>query len=116
MVAMLSMGSGSLEPPGHRHCKERFHLIADMDAAGTDKQVVIDHLSDKAKYDFGLISRALDKHDQAAFAELMERYREPIYYMLLKMVNCALLALGASESAWLLSFDLGLALSLGVWR
>ena len=31
------------------------HLIADMDAAGTDKPVVIDHLSDKAKYDYGLI-------------------------------------------------------------
>ena len=82
-----SCGVHSLEPSRHRHCTERFHLIADMDAAGTDKQVVIDHLSDKAKYDFGLITRALDKHDQAAFAELMERYREPIYYMLLKMVN-----------------------------
>jgi RNA polymerase sigma-70 factor (ECF subfamily) len=87
MVEMSPVGSSSLEPFGHRHGKEPFHLIADMDAAGTDKQVVIDHLSDKAKYDFGLISRALDKHDQAAFAELMERYREPIYYMLLKMVN-----------------------------
>jgi len=87
MVAMHPMGSHSLGSSRHRHCTERFHLIADMDAAGTDKQVVIDHLSDKAKYDFGLITRALDKHDQAAFAELMERYREPIYYMLLKMVN-----------------------------
>ena len=58
-----------------------------MDAAGTDKPVVIDHLSDKAKYDYGLIRRALDSHDQGAFAELMERYREPIYYMLLKMVH-----------------------------
>ena len=70
-----------------RYLGERNHLIAEMDAAGTDKQVVIDHLSDKAKYDYGLIRKALDKHDQAAFAELMERYREPIYYMLLKMVH-----------------------------
>ena len=58
-----------------------------MDAAGTDKTVVIDHLSDKAKYDYGLIRRALDSHEQSAFAELMERYRDPIFYMLLKMVH-----------------------------
>ena len=57
-----------------------------MDAAGTDKPVVIDLLR-QAKYDYGLIRRALDSHDQGAFAELMERYREPIYYMLLKMVH-----------------------------
>ena len=58
-----------------------------MDSAGTDKQVVIDHLSDKAKYDYGLICKALDSHDQGAFAELMERYRDPIFYMLIKMVH-----------------------------
>jgi RNA polymerase sigma factor (sigma-70 family) len=45
------------------------------------------HLSDKAKHDFGLVKRALEGNDQAAFAELMQRYRDPIFYMLLKMIN-----------------------------
>lgn len=45
------------------------------------------NLSDKAKYDYGLVQRAVQKKDQAAFAELMGRYRDSIYFMLLKMVN-----------------------------
>lgn len=45
------------------------------------------HLSDKAKYDYTLVRRALDHGDQKAYAELMGRYRDSIYYMLLKMVN-----------------------------
>lgn len=45
------------------------------------------HLSDKAKHDFGLVKSALEGNDQAAFAELMQRYRDPIFYMLLKMIN-----------------------------
>ena len=84
---MRDFWSDPLDGTCLRYLDERIHLIAEMDAAGTDKQVVIDHLSDKAKYDYGLIRKALDKKDQGAFAELMERYREPIYYMLLKMVN-----------------------------
>ena len=72
----LFLGPIRWNSPGFCYLEERIHLIADMDAAGTDKQVVIDHLSDKAKYDYGLIRSALDSHDQAAFAELMERYRE----------------------------------------
>jgi RNA polymerase sigma-70 factor (ECF subfamily) len=47
---------------------------------------VNDHLSDKAKYDFELVQRAV-KGDQKAYAELMERYRDAIFFMLLKMVN-----------------------------
>lgn len=46
-----------------------------------------DHLSDKAKKDYELVRAALDEKDQRAYAELMDRYRESIYFMLLKMVN-----------------------------
>jgi RNA polymerase sigma-70 factor (ECF subfamily) len=44
-------------------------------------------LSPKAKHDYKLVRRAVDDGEQSAYAELMERYRESIYYMLLKMVN-----------------------------
>lgn len=44
------------------------------------------NLSEKAQRDFFLVQRAT-AGDQRAFAELMERYRDAIYYMLLKMVN-----------------------------
>lgn len=46
-----------------------------------------DHLSDKAKKDYALVQRALNDGDQRAFAELLNRYRESVYFMLLKMVN-----------------------------
>jgi len=46
-----------------------------------------DHLSDKAKKDYNLVKMAVDTGDQQAYAELMERYRDSIYFMLLKMVN-----------------------------
>jgi RNA polymerase sigma factor (sigma-70 family) len=48
---------------------------------------LIAHLSEKGQYDYNLVQKALHQQDQKAYAELMERYREPIYYMLLKMVN-----------------------------
>ncbi len=48
---------------------------------------LIDHLSEKGQYDFKLVQKALHEKDQKAYAELMQRYREPIYFMLLKMVN-----------------------------
>jgi RNA polymerase sigma factor (sigma-70 family) len=44
------------------------------------------HLSDKAKHDYELVQRAL-KREEKAYTELMDRYRESIYFMLLKMVN-----------------------------
>lgn len=44
------------------------------------------HLSDKAQRDLALVEAAI-KGNQAAYAELMDRYRESIYYMMLKMVN-----------------------------
>ena len=45
------------------------------------------NLSDKAKKDYKLVRRALDEGDQKAYAALMERYRDSIFFMLLKMVN-----------------------------
>ena len=43
-------------------------------------------LSDKAQYDFSLVQMALTG-DEKAFAKLMSRYKDAIYFMLLKMVN-----------------------------
>ncbi|MFN5846093.1 MAG: sigma factor, partial [Flavobacteriia bacterium] len=48
--------------------------------------VEVEHLSDKAKQDLALVEAA-KKGDQAAYAELMDRYRESIYYMMFKMVK-----------------------------
>lgn len=45
-------------------------------------------LSEKAKSDLLLVNRA-KQGDEKAFASLMNRYRDSIYYMLLKMVNNA---------------------------
>ncbi len=47
----------------------------------------LSHLSDKARHDYGLVQRAVQHKDQKAYAELMDRYKESIFYMLLKMVN-----------------------------
>jgi RNA polymerase sigma factor (sigma-70 family) len=46
------------------------------------------NLSEKAQKDFLLVQSAT-RGDQKAYAELMGRYRDAIYYMLLKMVNNA---------------------------
>ena len=45
------------------------------------------NLSEKAVYDYKLVLQARDHGNQNAYAELMERYRDSIYFMLLKMVN-----------------------------
>ena len=44
------------------------------------------NLSDKAQHDFLLVQKARSG-DQKAYAELLGRYRDAIYFMLLKMVN-----------------------------
>ncbi|WP_107038521.1 RNA polymerase sigma factor [Brumimicrobium mesophilum] len=44
------------------------------------------NLSEKGKRDLIIVDRAREG-DQAAFAELMSRYREPVYFMLLKMIK-----------------------------
>jgi RNA polymerase sigma-70 factor (ECF subfamily) len=43
-------------------------------------------LSEKAQYDFTLVEAAL-AGEEKAFAKLMSRYKDAIYFMLLKMVN-----------------------------
>ncbi len=45
------------------------------------------NLSDKALKDYNLVRKAIDNGDQKAYAELMTRYKDSIYFMLLKMVN-----------------------------
>lgn len=45
------------------------------------------NLSAKAVYDYNLVRRAVEQGDQKAYAELMARYRDSVYFMLLKMVN-----------------------------
>ena len=47
----------------------------------------LSHLSEKAQKDYNLIIRATEEKDQQAFSELMDKYKDPIYFMLLKMVN-----------------------------
>lgn len=44
------------------------------------------NLSEKGKKDLKVVDRAKEG-DEAAFAQLMDRYREPVFYMLLKMVK-----------------------------
>jgi RNA polymerase sigma-70 factor (ECF subfamily) len=44
------------------------------------------NLSEKAQKDYQLVLKAREG-DQSAFADLMERYRDSIFFMLLKMVN-----------------------------
>lgn len=48
--------------------------------------VETEHLSDKAKHDLALVEAA-KLGNQSAYAELMDRYRESIYYMMFKMVK-----------------------------
>ncbi len=48
--------------------------------------VETEHLSDKAKHDLALVEAA-KMGSQSAYAELMDRYRESIYYMMFKMVK-----------------------------
>lgn len=43
--------------------------------------------TDKAKRDYVLLRRALDDNDQNAYAELMQLYRDSIYFMLIKIVK-----------------------------
>ena len=47
-------------------------------------------MTEKAKRDYELVVLARDKGDQKAYADLLEAYREPVYYMLLKMTRSTL--------------------------
>jgi RNA polymerase sigma-70 factor (ECF subfamily) len=52
-----------------------------------EKEKSLSHLSEKAQKDYKLVLRATKNKDQQAFSDLMDKYKDPIYYMLLKMVN-----------------------------
>src|SRR5882672_4195811 len=56
---------------------------------GEEKEVVSvnPNLSEKAQKDYALVRSAIDTANQKAYAELMSRYKDSIYFMLLKMVN-----------------------------
>lgn len=43
--------------------------------------------SDKALEDFRLIDEAVQNHDEKAYAKLLQRYKRPVYHMILKMVR-----------------------------
>jgi len=45
------------------------------------------NLSEKAQIDFVLVCRARDDKDEKAYAELMGKYKDSIYFMMLKMVK-----------------------------
>ncbi|MEQ9299116.1 MAG: sigma-70 family RNA polymerase sigma factor [Cyclobacteriaceae bacterium] len=45
------------------------------------------NFSEKALKDFKLIDLAVDHGDQQAYADLMKRYKKPVYHMILKMVR-----------------------------
>ncbi|MDA3907251.1 MAG: sigma-70 family RNA polymerase sigma factor [Bacteroidales bacterium] len=44
------------------------------------------HLTDKGKRDYALVQKAIDG-SQMAYADLMNNYRDSLYFMLLKMTN-----------------------------
>jgi RNA polymerase sigma factor (sigma-70 family) len=46
-----------------------------------------ENLSPKGKIDFALVCRARDEKDERAYAELMGKYKDSIYFMMLKMVK-----------------------------
>jgi RNA polymerase sigma factor (sigma-70 family) len=48
---------------------------------------VTSHLTDKALRDYKLIQLAVENGNQKAYAELMNNYKDSIYFMLLKMTN-----------------------------
>lgn len=46
-----------------------------------------EHLTDKGKRDYELIQSALNSNNEKAYAELMNNYRDSLYFMMLKMTN-----------------------------
>jgi RNA polymerase sigma-70 factor (ECF subfamily) len=48
---------------------------------------VVSHLTEKARRDYLLVIKARDKGDQHAYAELLNNYRDTLYYMMLKMTS-----------------------------
>jgi RNA polymerase sigma factor (sigma-70 family) len=50
---------------------------------------VIEHLTEKAQRDYMLVKLACDHGDQQAYAELLNNYRDSLYFMMLKMTSNA---------------------------
>lgn len=48
---------------------------------------VKNNLTEKAQKDFALVKEAVEQGSQRAFSELMNRYKDTIYFMLLKMTG-----------------------------
>lgn len=61
-------------------------FLVDVHYTPKEQMELNPQLSDKAQYDFILVEAALTG-DEKAFARLMSRYKDAIYFMLLKMVN-----------------------------
>ncbi len=61
-------------------------FLVDVPNAPKKQMELNPQLSDKAQYDFLLVESAL-AGEEKAFAKLMSRYKDAIYFMLLKMVN-----------------------------
>jgi RNA polymerase sigma factor (sigma-70 family) len=45
------------------------------------------HLTEKAQRDYKLVQLAIEQGDQKAYADLLNNYRDSLYFMLLKMTN-----------------------------
>ncbi len=50
---------------------------------------IAEHLTEKAQRDYTLVQLALDHGDQQAYAELLNKYRDSLYFMMLKMTSNA---------------------------
>jgi RNA polymerase sigma factor (sigma-70 family) len=50
---------------------------------------ITDRLTEKAQRDYHLVIRARDHGDQQAYAELLNNYRDSLYFMMLKMTSNA---------------------------
>jgi RNA polymerase sigma-70 factor (ECF subfamily) len=48
---------------------------------------ITSHLTEKAQQDYLLVLRARDHGDQHAYAELLNKYRDTLYFMMLKMTS-----------------------------
>ncbi len=48
---------------------------------------VASHLTEKAQRDYYLVQKARDHGDQQAYAELLNKYRDSLYFMMLKMTS-----------------------------
>ena len=48
---------------------------------------IADHLTEKAQRDYFLVQKARDHGDQQAYAELLNKYRDSLYFMMLKMTS-----------------------------